>query len=157
MAHKIYVGTSGWHYKYWVGNFYPAGMQSKDFTEYYLSFFRTVEINNSFYKLPSFETFANWRASVPDDFIFAVKASRYITHMKKLKDPQQSPILFQLPPAWKVNHERLEQLLQILPPEYRYTFEFRDQTWYMPEIYELLRKYNVAFCIYELAGHMSPL
>ena len=77
MKSRIYVGTSGWHYKYWVGNFYPAGTQSKDFKEYYLQFFRTVEINNSFYKLPTFETFANWRASVPDDFIFAVKANRF--------------------------------------------------------------------------------
>ncbi len=170
---KIFVGTSGWHYKYWVGNFYPAGMQSKDFTKYYLQFFRTVEINNSFYKLPSAETFASWRASVPDDFVFAVKASRYITHMKKLKDPQEStirffenliplaektgPILFQLPPAWKVNAERLENLLRVIPPHFRYTFEFRDHTWYTPEIYELLRQYNAAFCIYELANHMSPL
>lgn len=173
MERKIYVGTSGWHYKYWVGNFYPAGTQPKGFTDYYLRFFRTVEINNSFYKLPSPETFANWRASVPDNFIFAVKASRFITHMKKLKDPQQSiikffenlrplsektgPILFQLPPAWKVNEERLENLLRVLPPEYRYTFEFRDQTWYTETVLNILKKYNAAFCIYELAGHMSPL
>jgi uncharacterized protein YecE (DUF72 family) len=170
---KIYVGTSGWHYKYWVGNFYPAGTQSKDFTDYYLQFFRTVEINNSFYKLPSPETFANWRASVPDDFVFAVKASRFITHMKKLKDPQEStirffenvralgektgPILFQLPPAWKINEERLASLLRVIPNHYRYTFEFRDQTWYDPKIYDLLRQHNAAFCIYELAGHMSPM
>ena len=173
MENKIYVGTSGWHYKYWVGNFYPAGMQSKDFTNFYLQFFRTVEINNSFYKLPSFETFANWREAVPADFVFAVKASRFITHMKKLKDPQESimrffenvrglgektgPILFQLPPAWKVNYDRLAHLLRVLPPEYRYTFEFRGQTWYTPEIYDLLKQYNAAFCIYELAGHQSPL
>jgi uncharacterized protein YecE (DUF72 family) len=173
MENKIYVGTSGWHYKHWVGNFYPAGTQSKDFTQHYLQYFQTVEINNSFYKLPSFETFANWAASVPDDFVFAVKASRFITHMKKLKDPQTStlrffenvrglgektgPILFQLPPAWKVNPERLQNLLQILPSEHRYTFEFRDQSWYTSEIYDLLRQHNAAFCIYELAGHLSPL
>ena len=173
MGNKIFIGTSGWHYKHWVGNFYPAGATSKDFTPYYLRNFRTVEINNSFYKLPSFETFANWRASMPADFVFSVKASRFITHMKKLKDPQQStirffenvrglaektgPILFQLPPAWKVNIERLEGLLKILPPEYRYTFEFRDPSWYTAEIYGLLRQFNAAFCIYELAGHLSPL
>jgi len=173
MERKIHIGTSGWHYSYWVGNFYPANMKSKDFTEYYLRFFRTVEINNSFYKLPSAETFAAWRASVPDNFIFAVKASRFITHMKKLKDPQESiarffanikalaektgPILFQLPPAWHVNTERLAGLLNALPTHYRYTIEFRDQTWYTEEILELLRRHNVAFCIYELAGHMSPI
>ncbi|MGV3539277.1 MAG: DUF72 domain-containing protein [Rufibacter sp.] len=169
----IYIGTSGWHYPYWKGNFYPAGMASKDFTNYYIKFLNTVEINNSFYRLPTAEMFAVWRASVPDDFLFAVKASRYITHMKKLKEPQQGlaqflgnaqaleeklgPILFQLPPAWKVNIERFHDFLQALPPYHRYTFEFREPTWYHPEIYDLLRKHNHAFCIYELAGHMSPL
>jgi uncharacterized protein YecE (DUF72 family) len=173
MEQKIYIGTSGWHYKHWMGNFYPEGVKSKDFTAYYLRYFQTVEINNSFYKLPSAETFANWRASVPPDFVFAVKASRFITHMKKLKDPQQSigrffenvnaleeklgPILFQLPPAWKVNKERLEDFLKALPPYYRYTFEFRHPSWYNDEILDLLRRYNAAFCIYELAWHMSPL
>ncbi|MBK0402482.1 DUF72 domain-containing protein [Adhaeribacter sp. BT258] len=173
MENKIYIGTSGWHYKHWVGTFYPAGTPAQDFTNFYLRYFRTVEINNSFYKLPTLETFASWRASVPNDFVFAVKASRYITHLKKLKEPQQStlrffenlrglgkktgPVLFQLPPAWKVNPERLQSLLQILPPEHRYTFEFRDQSWYMPEIYDLLQQHNAAFCIYELAGHQSPL
>ncbi len=170
---KIYIGTSGWHYKHWMGNFYPPGLKSKDFTSYFLRFFRTVEINNSFYKLPSAETFANWRASVPDDFVFAVKGSRFITHMKKLKDPQESiqrffqnvnaleeklgPILFQLPPGWSVNEERLAAFLAVLPPYYRYTFEFRHPSWYTPGVYALLQKYNAAFCIYELEYHMSPL
>ncbi|WP_277620025.1 DUF72 domain-containing protein [Rufibacter ruber] len=169
----IYIGTSGWHYPYWKGNFYPAGMASKDFTRHYIQYLNTVEINNSFYRLPSAETFANWRASVPHDFLFAVKASRYITHMKKLKEPQQGlaqflgnaqaleeklgPILFQLPPAWRVNVERFRDFLQALPPYHRYTFEFREPTWYHPEIYDLLRQHHHAFCIYELAGHMSPL
>jgi uncharacterized protein YecE (DUF72 family) len=170
---KIYIGTSGWHYKHWVGTFYPPDLKSKDFTNYYLRFFRTVEINNSFYKLPSSETFANWRASVPDDFVYAVKGSRFITHMKKLKDPQESiqrffenvnaleeklgPILFQLPPGWSVNEERLAAFLAVLPPYYRYTFEFRHTSWYTPAILDLLRRYNAAFCIYELEYHVSPL
>ncbi|WP_242927215.1 DUF72 domain-containing protein [Pontibacter vulgaris] len=170
---QIYIGTSGWHYKHWVGNFYPAGLKSKDFTNFYLRFFRTVEINNSFYKLPTSETFANWRTAVHDDFVFAVKASRFITHMKKLKDPQESikrffenvnaleeklgPILFQLPPGWTVNEERLAAFLAVLPPYYRYTFEFRQPSWYTPAILDLLRKYNAAFCIYELEYHLSPL
>jgi uncharacterized protein YecE (DUF72 family) len=174
MAEKqVYIGTSGWHYKHWVGTFYPAGLKPKDFTDYYLRFFSTVEINNSFYKLPSRDTFANWRASVPDNFVFAVKGSRYITHMKKLKDPQESiqrffenvnaleeklgPILFQLPPSWKVNEERLAAFLAALPPYYRYTFEFRDQSWYTPGVLELLRRYKAAFCIYDLDYHLSPL
>lgn len=173
MDRNIYVGTSGWHYKHWMGNFYPLGLKSKDFTDYYLRFFRSVEINNSFYKLPTAETFANWRASVPEDFLFAVKASRFITHMKKLKDPQESiarflqnvnaleeklgPILFQLPPGWSVNEERLAEFLAVLPSYYRYTFEFRHPSWYTEEVMNLLRQYNAAFCIYELEYHVSPL
>lgn len=173
MEKKIYVGTSGWHYKHWVGTFYPAGLKSKDFTNYYLRFFSSVEINNSFYKLPSAETFSNWRISVPEDFMFAVKASRFITHMKKLKDPQESiarffqnvnaleeklgPILFQLPPGWTVNEERLADFLAVLPPYYRYTFEFRHHSWYSEKVLDLLRQYNAAFCIYELEYHLSPI
>lgn len=173
MEQKIHIGTSGWHYKHWMGNFYPPEVKSKGFTDYYIHFFRTVEINNSFYKLPSFETFANWRAAVPDDFIFAVKASRYITHMKKLKEPQEGlsrlfnninaleeklgPILFQLPPMWKLSLERLRDLLRLLPPYYRYTFEFRHHSWYTPAVLDLLRQHNAAFCIYELEYHLSPL
>jgi uncharacterized protein YecE (DUF72 family) len=170
---NILVGTSGWHYNHWKGNFYPAGVTSKQFTEHYLRFFKTVEINNSFYRLPTPETFAAWRSSVPPDFLYSVKASRYITHMKKLKDPQQSlaqfmgnvlaleeklgPILFQLPPAWHLNLERFLHFLSALPPYHRYTFEFRDPTWYQPEVYELLRAHRCAFCIYDLGGHQSPL
>ncbi|QCR21446.1 DUF72 domain-containing protein [Pontibacter sp. SGAir0037] len=168
----ICIGTSGWHYKHWMGNFYPHGLRSKGFTDYYTRFFSTVEINNSFYKLPSAETFVNWRASVPDNFLFAVKASRFITHMKKLKDPQESiarffgnvnaleeklgPVLFQLPPMWSINLERLRSFLAQLPPYYRYTFEFRHPSWYHPAVYDLLRQYQAAFCIYELEYHQSP-
>jgi len=169
---KIYIGTSGWHYKHWIGTFYPEGTKDAEQFGYYLQHFDTVELNNSFYRLPAKETFANWRRSVPKDFIFAVKASRFITHMKKLKDPVESieqffdhvnalkeklgPILFQLPPGWKLNLERLETFLSYLPKQYRYTFEFRNATWYTEEVYGLLRKHNCAFCIYELEHHLSP-
>lgn len=170
---KIHIGTSGWHYKHWMGAFYPPGMKQQDFMDYYLRFFRTVEINNSFYMLPKAETFAAWREAVPDDFLYAVKANRYITHMKKLKDPQESvarffqnvehlreklgPILFQLPPRWGVNEERFAAFLAALPKYHRYTVEFRDPSWYHPRVYELLRQHHVAFCIYELDRHLSPL
>ncbi|GHA55131.1 DUF72 domain-containing protein [Pontibacter akesuensis] len=173
MAQQIYIGTSGWHYNHWKGNFYPNGVKQKGFTEYYTRFFQTVEVNNSFYRLPTPETFSNWRDAVADEFIFAVKASRYITHMKKLKDPQEGlarlfasmnalehklgPVLFQLPPMWHLNLERLRDFLSLLPPYYRYTFEFRHPSWYTEEVLDLLRKHNAAFCIYELDGHMSPL
>jgi len=114
-----------------------------------------------------------WAEQVPDNFICAVKANRYFTHLKKLKITKEEimifldaasglgeklgPILFQLPPRWKVNIERLETFLKILPRGYRYTFEFRDQSWYGNPVFELLKKYNCAFCIYQLAGHQSPI
>ncbi|MHA6250243.1 DUF72 domain-containing protein [Pontibacter sp. CAU 1760] len=173
MERSIYIGTSGWHYKHWVGAFYPHGMKPKDFTGHYQQFFSTVEINNSFYKLPSAQTFANWRTAVPPDFLFSVKGSRFITHMKKLKDPQQSiarffenvnsleeklgPILFQLPPFWHMNEERLGSFLAALPKGYRYAFEFRHHSWYSPGVLELLRQHQAAFCIYELEWHLSPM
>jgi uncharacterized protein YecE (DUF72 family) len=109
---------------------------------------------------------------VPEDFLFSVKASRYITHMKKLKEPKESlekfldrakilqktlgPILFQLPPRWSFNGERLESFLNMLPQDFRYTFEFRDQSWWNQEAYDLLAEHNAAFCIYELAGDVTP-
>ena len=170
---KVYVGTSGWHYKHWIGEFYPEDIRSKEFIDYYLKFFRTVELNNSFYKLPSVETYRDWKNSVPPDFIFSVKGSRYITHTKKMKPPikegidnfmeraeslksKLGPVLFQLPPGWKVNAERLENFLENLPKQHRYTFEFRNHTWYADDVLELLKKYNAAFCIYELEHHLSP-
>ena len=169
----IHIGTSGWHYKHWKGLFYPAGMRQQDYLAHYLRYFRTVEINNSFYRLPTYETFANWRQSVPEGFVFAVKASRFITHMKKLRDPQQSfgnfienvaaleeklgPILFQLPPRWRCDAERFRQFLEALPAGLLYTFEFRDHSWYNEAIYELLRQHQAAFCIYDLEQHQSPV
>jgi uncharacterized protein YecE (DUF72 family) len=170
---KIYIGTSGWHYKHWKGTFYPADIKEVDQFSFYKSCFTTVEINNSFYRLPERHTFAAWKKSAPPSFIFSVKASRFITHMKKLKVDKRSinqfftrvdklenklgPVLFQLPPLWKVNTERLELFLAALPKGYRYTFEFRNHTWYTEEVYSLLRKFKAAFCIYELERHLSPM
>jgi uncharacterized protein YecE (DUF72 family) len=169
---NIYIGTSGWHYQHWVGPFYPDDVQVQDFLAYYSQHFNTVEINNSFYGLPDEKTLRQWRQSVPEDFIFSAKASRYITHMKKLLDPKEpvdtfleriayltpnlGPILFQLPPNWRANPERLEAFLQILPANRRYTFEFRDTSWFIDPVYKLLEHYNAAFCIYQLAGLLSP-
>jgi uncharacterized protein YecE (DUF72 family) len=170
---KIYIGTSGWHYRHWIGTFYPADTKQSEQFNFYKKNFSTVEINNSFYKLPSPETFKTWRKDSPPGFLFVVKASRYITHQKKLKEPKETarkfltnvkflreklgPILFQLPPTWKVNLERLEDFVASLPDKFRYVFEFRNSTWYTEEIFDLLKKYNCAFCIYELAGHTSPV
>ena len=167
MAHKIRIGTSGWHYKHWLGVFYPEGTRPSEMFQVYARHFDTVEINNSFYRLPTATTFDNWRESSPRNFCYAVKASRFITHMKKLKDPQSSsakfflvadrlnqklgPILFQLPPRWKVNVERLNEFLRTLPGEHQYALEVRDDTWLIPDVYDALRQYNVAFCIHDFA------
>ncbi|MCU1309135.1 MAG: hypothetical protein JWO20_260 [Candidatus Angelobacter sp.] len=170
---EIRIGTSGWHYKHWLGSFYPEKLPFSKMLQHYWEHFDTVEINNSFYMLPQVSTLEGWRAATPRNFKFAMKASRFLTHNKKLKDPENAlnnflpraealgeklgPILFQLPPKWKVNRERLEELLQTLPTYHRYAFEFREPSWINPEIYDVLRKYNAAFCIYELAGFRSPI
>jgi uncharacterized protein YecE (DUF72 family) len=173
MACDIRIGTSGFHYKHWIGPFYPPKTPASKMLGFYLQHFDTVELNNSFYRLPTTEAFDAWREATPANFIFAVKASRFITHNKKLKDPEHAldnllpraahlgpklgPILFQLPPHWRVNPERLENVLEILPRDLRYTFEFRELSWITPAIISILTKFNAAFCIYELAGYHSPL
>jgi uncharacterized protein YecE (DUF72 family) len=170
---EIRIGTSGWHYKHWVGNFYPARLPASRMLEHYLQRFDTVELNNSFYKLPSASSLQLWRDSTPAGFLFAVKGSRFLTHMKKLKDaqdglrrffdaidilePKLGPILFQLPPHWEVNVERLAAFLGILPSYRRYAFEFRNPTWETAAIYDLLGSYNAGYCIFDLAGYLSPI
>lgn len=168
----IHVGTSGWNYDHWKGPFYPRDAKDRDLLGLYAERFDAVEVNNTFYQLPSERTIERWVDAVPEGFVFAVKASRYITHMKKLKDPEQAiarffdrieafgaklgPVLYQLPPRWHLNTERLAAFLDALPPRIRHAFEFRDESWYEGEVYDLLRERGVAFCIYELAGHRSP-
>jgi uncharacterized protein YecE (DUF72 family) len=140
--------------------------------EFYAGRLRTVEINNSFYHLPAKETFRQWKEHTPADFVFAVKASRYISHMKKLKDPAESvtrflsqaeelgaklgPILFQLPPHWGHDAGRLAKFLEALPRHHRYAFECRDPSWFHPEIYARLKQYHAAFCVFDLAATESP-
>jgi uncharacterized protein YecE (DUF72 family) len=172
MAASYYIGTSGWHYPHWQGPFYPRGLVPAAWLEYYARQFSTVEINNSFYGLPSHATARAWKSATPASFTFAMKASRYITHMKKLRAPRASlraflkvaqalgkkcgPLLFQLPPRWHCNPERLAVFLQALPRNRDCVFEFRDPSWHNPEVYALLRRYNAAFCQYELGGFESP-
>lgn len=169
---KIHIGTSGWHYEHWKGVLYSKDIADDRYLEEYIKHFKTAEINNSFYNLPDSKTVENWRNKVPDYFIFSVKASRYITHMKKLKDPEKSfgnfidrikllreklgPILFQLPPNWNVNLDRLKEFISKLPDGYRYTFEFRDPTWFGEETENILAEAGIAFCIYDFEGRQSP-
>ena len=168
----IRIGTSGWHYNHWRGPFYPPECSSSEFLKFYVQRFDTVELNNSFYHLPSEEAFAQWKKATPKDFVFAVKASRFITHMKKLKDPEAAfekfhtrvaglgrklgPILFQLPPSWHSDPARLNEFLIALPSRRRYAFELRDPTWFNPEVDAVLRKHGAAFCIYDFDRRQSP-
>lgn len=170
---RIRIGTSGWHYKHWSGTFYPAGLNTRQQFAHYASVFDTVEINNSFYRLPPPEVFEAWYEESPGAFLFAVKASRFLTHNLKLSRPHEpitrlfgsilslkeklGPVLFQLPPKWNVNPERLESFLQALPAGYRYVFEFRNASWFREDVLAILKRYNAACCIYELAGYLSPM
>jgi uncharacterized protein YecE (DUF72 family) len=169
---NIYIGCSGWHYLHWRSQFYPAEAKPVDFLSLYLKHFDTVEINNSFYRLPSPSTLMNWKNTVPSDFKFSVKASRFITHNKKLKDSADSfalffnriallgdslgPILFQLSPQWKYNGERLKEFLSQLPLGNKYVFEFRNHDWMREEAFVLLQKYQATFCIHDMAGSQTP-
>lgn len=170
---EIHIGTSGWNYDHWTGPFYPEEIPKSDWLEHYQGQFKTVEVNNTFYNLPKPETLEKWKGRVPDDFVFAAKANRYITHMKKLKEPEESlenmldvfeafgeklgPILFQLPPNWNFNEERLRNFISLLPDDLRSTFEFRDESWINDTTFHILEENNIAFCIYDLAGYQSPV
>jgi len=174
MTHRghNFIGTSGWRYDHWFGTVYPEDMPPDAWLSYYAASLRTVEINSTFYGLPPKKSIEAWLAATPPDFIFAVKASRYLTHMKKLKDPDAGlwrffaaiqpfgdrlgAVLFQLPPRWCCNVARLDAFLDALPPGHRYAFEFRDPSWHNDEVAALLGRRNAAFCIFELAGDRSP-
>ena len=173
MSGVVRIGTSGWHYKHWQGQFYPAKLAPKEMFHFYSLHFDTVELNNTFYRLTRPETFESWHDNSPVNFLYAVKASRFITHMKKLKDPESStakffdgaerlgmklgPIHFQLPPRWRVDIARMRNFLAELSKEHRYVIEIRDESWLVKEVYDVLRKFNVAFCIHDLAGMQTPL
>jgi uncharacterized protein YecE (DUF72 family) len=170
---EIRIGTSGWHYHHWRGRYYPEKLPSSHMLEFYVRDFDSVEINNSFYHLPTAGTFETWGMTTPENFRFSVKGSRFITHQKKLIDPDKilerfiplvdrlghklGPILFQLPPRWHCNVDRLAAFLEALPLGYRYSFEFRDASWHSSAVYQTLRHHNAAFCLYELAGFRTPL
>jgi len=161
------IGCSGWQYRHWRENFY-AGVRVSGWFQHYASVFDTVEINNSFYRLPEASTFARWAEQAPPGFLYAVKASRFLTHMKKLKDPEEpvqrffdralelkqslGPVLYQLPPGWKKDTVRLAHFLGILPRHVRHTIEFRDPSWYAPEVLELLQEHDVPLCLHDMRG-----
>src|SRR5918911_3263659 len=151
---ELRIGTSGWHYGAWRGPFYPPEARTQDFLDFYVRRFDSVEINASFYRLPTAEAVAAWRDAVPANVVFAWKASRFITHFKKLKDvrnslalvfgrmaglePKSGPVLFQLPPQLRLDPDRLAAFLDELPAGGRYAVEFRHPGWYESEIFDLL-------------------
>jgi uncharacterized protein YecE (DUF72 family) len=157
---RVYVGTSGWAYKAWAETFYPAGLPAKKQLAYYASRFSTVEINASFYRLPTPEAVAAWRAQAPLGFIYAVKGSRTVTHYFKLLPgskslplllervaalgPHLGPLLWQLPPGWGKNAERLDAFLGALPRHIRHAVEFRDTSWLCDEVFGVLRRHRAA-------------
>jgi len=162
------VGCSGWQYKHWRGYFYPADLPLSQWFDYYARRFETVEINNTFYRLPERATFAAWRRRAPAHFIFSVKASRFLTHMKKLKDPEEplhrlftrmralgthlGPVLYQLPPGWKPDVERFALFLAALPHDAQHVVEFRERSWYAPEIRALMERRHVSMCLHDIPG-----
>lgn len=164
---KIYIGTSGWVYDHWKGVFYPPGLPASRRLEFYAERFKTTEINYSFYQLPRASAFAAWRSQAPGDFVFAAKLSRYITHIRRLKDFKESldlflknaqglkeklaVILVQLPPSFKLSEDNLARLEKFLKyssgKKTRFAVEFRNNSWEREEVYLLLRKYNCAWVI----------
>jgi len=162
------IGCSGWEYKHWRGDFYPAELPTPQWFAFYAARFDTVEINNSFYRLPEESTFARWAERAPAGFLYAVKASRFLTHMKKLKDPEEplerlfsrmkplrkrlGPVLYQLPPNFKLDRARLEHFLQSLPAGVRHVIEFRDPSWYGDDVLALLEREGVARCLHDMRG-----
>jgi uncharacterized protein YecE (DUF72 family) len=172
MAATVRMGTSGWYYKHWRGRFYGDELAPIDMLPFYAGQFDTVEINNTFYALPSLETAQKWREKTPPGFVFAIKASRFLTHLKRLLDTGEGlrkffeiieslgekagPILFQLPPRWRANADRLSNFISALPTNYRYAFEFRDPSWFSPVIYDILRNRNIALCITNRKDEDSP-
>ena len=159
-------------YRHWRGGvFYPPGLRAREELTWYAARFSTVELNNPFYRLPEAATFRRWREAVPAGFCFAVKASRFITHLKRLRDPDEplalfleragelgpalGPILFQLPPAFHAEPERLGTFLAALPPAHRWVIEFRHPSWQQAAIYDLLGRHGVALCV-PVGGRVHP-
>lgn len=169
----VWIGTSGWQYRDWRGSFYPADLAQARWLEHYAERFRTVEVNNAFYRLPEAETFANWRRRTPDDFVVVVKASRYLTHVKRLRDSAEAvsrlmdrtrhlgaklgPILLQLPPNLAADHATLDATLGYFGRDVRLAVEFRHPSWFGTETEELLAARGAALCLADSPRRQTPV
>jgi uncharacterized protein YecE (DUF72 family) len=168
-----YVGTSGWQYRDWRGPFYTADLAQNRWLEYYAARFATVEVNNTFYRLPERSTFEEWAARTPDDFVIAMKASRYLTHIRRLRDPSEpvirmldrarglkqklGPVLLQLPPNLAADPTRLMETLAQFPGDIRVAFEPRHSSWFTDETYDVLAARNAALCLTDRLGKRGPM
>ncbi len=167
------IGCSGWSYRHWRGGFYPHGLPARRWLEHYASRFDTVELNTTFYRLPSADAIESWRAGTTAGFCFSVKASRLITRNKRLANSAElldaffarvrglgtrlGPVLYELPPAFARDDARLTSFLALLPSDVTHVFEFRNESWWHPDVYALLRAHQAAFCIYNLGQRTTPL
>jgi uncharacterized protein YecE (DUF72 family) len=171
---KILAGTSGYAFKEWKGNFYPTELKDDGFLGYYATKFPTVEINNTFYRLPKENVLMEWAAQVPQNFTFALKASQRITHHARLKEESADtvdfllrntaklgdrlgPILFQLPPNLRKDVNRFRGFLGLLPSDRRYVFEFRHESWFDDEVYDAMRERDIAMCVAEQDDFKCPV
>ena len=168
----VWIGTSGWQYDDWRGRFYPARLPIRLWLESYADRFAVVESNNAFYRLPERRTFEAWAERTPDDFVMAVKLSRYLTHIRRLREPREpvarflgraeglgrklGPVLLQLPPQFHANPERLERTLGRFPEDVRVAVEFRHDSWYTDEVRAILQRHRAALCLADRRGPLTP-
>ena len=173
MNSRCRIGTSGWVYAHWRDVFCPPDLPQSRWYGHYVRHFGTVEINYSFYRLPSEEAFDRWREQAPEGFAYAVKANRHLTHVKRLKEAAESlerflsrarrlgdklgPILWQLPPRWRANPARLETLAALLPADLTHAFEFRDPSWFVQPVREILERLDLTFCIFDMPDLPCPV
>jgi uncharacterized protein YecE (DUF72 family) len=166
------VGCSGWSYEHWKGPFYPEDLPRKKWFSFYAQTFDTVEINNTFYNLPAEKTFQSWADKAGPDFVYSVKANRYITHVKRLKDVEEAlprflerarllerhlgPVLYQLPPNWRCDIRRLDAFLRQLPDDLIHVFEFRDQRWLNENVFALLKEKGASLCVHDMGDMRVP-
>jgi uncharacterized protein YecE (DUF72 family) len=169
----LLIGTSGWQYRDWRGSFYPRDLAQRAWLEHYAERFATVEVNNTFYRLPERTTFEAWAERTPGDFGFVIKASRFLTHVRRLKDPAEpvhrlldhaaglgpklSAVLVQLPPNLRADPARLEDTLSRFPRGLRVAVEPRHETWFVDEVYEILARHDTALCLTDRAGRRGPV
>jgi len=172
MRRTLRAGCSGWHYRHWRGAFYPQDARPAQWFAHYAATFDTVELNNSFYRLPSEQAIRSWSQEAPPAFCFALKASRLITHFRRLEGVATAlgvffervrllgealgPILYQLPPDFERNDRRLDDFLSLLPPDLTHVFEFRHQSWWHSRVYERLEAAGAVFCMYDRGASSTP-